>query len=42
MKELEIFNDATVDRELILNETRKEINELLRKLGKEPKYEIIE
>ncbi|MEA3360684.1 MAG: hypothetical protein U9R17_14935 [Thermodesulfobacteriota bacterium] len=41
MNELEIFNDAAVDRELIINESRKEINELLRKLGKEPKYEIV-
>ena len=41
MKELEIFNDVAVDRELILNDTRKEVNELLEKLGKEPKYEII-
>jgi len=42
MKELEIFNDATVDRELVLNKTRKEINELLKELGKEPKYDIVE
>ena len=42
MNELEIFNDAAVDRELIINEHRKEINELLKKLDKEPKYEIVE
>lgn len=42
MNELEIFNDAAVDRELKINELRKEINELLRKSGKEPKYEIAE
>ena len=42
MKELEIFNDATVDREIMLNEARKEINDLLDKLGKEPKYKIAE
>lgn len=41
MKELEIFNDAAVNREIMLNEARKEINELLEKLGKEPKYEIV-
>ena len=42
MNELSIFNDAAVDRELIINELRKEINELLKKSGKEPKYEIAE
>jgi len=41
MNELEIFNDAAVDREIIVNEQRKEINELLKKLGKEPKYDIV-
>ncbi len=42
MTELEIFNDAAVDRELIINELRKEINELLKESGKGPKYEIAE
>ena len=42
MVELEIFHDAAVSREIVINESRKEINELLRKLGKEPKYEIAE
>ena len=42
MNELEIFNVAAVDRELMVNDLRKEINELLRKLGKEPKYNIVE
>ncbi|MCF7794453.1 MAG: response regulator [Candidatus Cloacimonetes bacterium] len=42
LKELEIFNEASVDRELMINDHRKEINELLKKLGKEPKYEIVE
>ena len=41
MNELEIFNDAAVDREIIINESRKEINELLGKLGEEPKYDIV-
>ncbi|MCK4700118.1 MAG: PAS domain S-box protein, partial [Bacteroidales bacterium] len=42
VNEFEIFNDAAVDRELIINEQRKEINELLGKLGKDQKYEIVE
>ena len=42
MKGLEIFNDAAVDRELIINGLRKEINELLLKAGKNPKYKIVE
>jgi len=40
MNELEIFNEAAVGRELKINEHRKEINELLEKLGKKAKYEI--
>ena len=40
MNELEIFYDAAVGRELKINEHRKEINELLKKLGKKAKYEI--
>ncbi|MCD4752913.1 MAG: PAS domain S-box protein [Anaerolineaceae bacterium] len=42
MAELEIFNDAAVDRELLINDSRKEINQLLIELGKEPKYIIAE
>jgi len=42
MSELEIFNEAAVDRELEINRLRKEINELLEKLGRELKYEIVE
>jgi hypothetical protein len=41
MNELEIFNNSAVDRELIINQLRKEINELLIKLDKKPKYDII-
>ncbi|MBT3754914.1 MAG: PAS domain S-box protein, partial [Candidatus Cloacimonetes bacterium] len=41
MTELEIFNDAAVDRELMINDHRKEINELLKELGKDKKYEIV-
>ena len=41
MIELEIFNDATVDRELKINELRKEINKLLKKMDKKEKYKII-
>jgi PAS domain S-box-containing protein len=42
MKQLEIFNDASVDRELMINDHRKEINDLLKDLGRKPKYEIVE
>ncbi len=42
MNELEIFNDVAVDREIKINELRKEINNLLEKLGKESKYDIVE
>ncbi len=42
MNELEIFNDVTVDREIAINDLRKEINDLLKKLGEEPIYEIVE
>ena len=42
MSELEIFNEAAVDRELLINEHRREINELLKKLGQKPKYDIVE
>ena len=42
MEELEIFNTASVGRELMINNHRKEINELLKELGREAKYEIVE
>jgi ppGpp synthetase/RelA/SpoT-type nucleotidyltranferase len=42
MKELEIFNDAAVGRELIINDLRKEINDLLCKNGLKEKYKVIE
>lgn len=42
LTELEIFNDAAVDRELIINDLRKEINEMLIKQAQEPKYDIVE
>ncbi|OYT12996.1 MAG: hypothetical protein B6I19_07480 [Bacteroidetes bacterium 4572_114] len=41
MNELEIFNDATVGRELKMIELKKEINGLLAKTGQKPKYEIV-
>jgi PAS domain S-box-containing protein len=41
MRELEIFNEASVNRELLINDHRKEINELLEKLGKKPKYRVV-
>ena len=40
MNELEIFNEATVGRELKMIELKIEINELLTKTGQKPKYEI--
>ena len=39
-KELELFNEVTVGRELKMIELKKEINELLKKSGKKPKYKI--
>jgi len=41
LKELEIFNEASVDREILVNDHRKEINELLKQLGKKEKYIIV-
>ncbi|MDP8267689.1 MAG: PAS domain S-box protein [Candidatus Tenebribacter davisii] len=41
INELEIFNEASVDREVTINELRKEINELLKQIGKETKYDIV-
>jgi len=41
MNELEIFNEATVGRELKMIELKKEINDLLTKTGQKPKYEIV-
>jgi len=40
LNELEIFNDVTIGRELKIIELKKEINELLNKMGKESKYKI--
>jgi len=42
LNELEIFNDATVNREMRIIELRKEVNDILIELGKEKKYEIVE
>ncbi len=39
-KELELFNEVTVGRELKMIKLKKEINELLEKSGEKPKYEI--
>jgi len=41
VKQLQMMNDIMIDRELTLNDTRKEVNELLEKLGEEPKYVVI-
>lgn len=40
MADLEWFNNISVGRELAMIELKKEINELLKRLGEEPKYEI--
>ncbi|MBK9391186.1 MAG: response regulator [Bacteroidetes bacterium] len=42
IEELEQFNDLTVDRELRMIELKKEVNDLLTKLGKKEKYKILE
>ena len=39
--ELELFNEVTVDREIKMIELKKEINKMLERSGKEPKYDII-
>lgn len=39
-KELQTFNDIVVGRELKMLELKKEVNELLEKSGKKPKYKI--
>ena len=38
LKELEIFHKATVGRELKMMELEKEVNSLLKEMGREPKY----
>jgi PAS domain S-box-containing protein len=42
VNELEVFNNLMVDREIKMVELKKEINELLKKEGKDEKYEIFE
>ncbi len=39
-KELEVWYDVSVNRELNLLDLKKEINELLKKYGEKPKYKI--
>jgi PAS domain S-box-containing protein len=40
LNELEVWHDVTVGRELKMIELKKEINELLEKFSKQPKYKI--
>jgi PAS domain S-box-containing protein len=40
MKQAQQFNKMAIDRELRMIELKKEINELLKKIGEEPKYAI--
>lgn len=42
MDELERFHKLTVGRELTMIELKKEVNNLLKKLGEDPKYKIVE
>ena len=41
MDDLIRFQKVTVGRELMMIDLKKEINELLAKLGQEPKYKIV-
>jgi PAS domain S-box-containing protein len=41
-EKLRRFNEMAVDRELKMVELKKEMNSLLRELGKEPRYKILE
>lgn len=41
IEELERFNDLTVDRELKMIELKKEVNQLLNRLGDKEKYKIV-
>jgi hypothetical protein len=41
MNEMERFQKLTVDREIMMIELKKEVNDLLRQLGKEPRYTIV-
>ena len=40
-EDLELFNRLAVGRELKMIELKKEVNSLLKELGKEPRYEIV-
>jgi DNA-binding NtrC family response regulator len=42
MIELQRFHDLTVGRELAMIELKKEVNELLKKLGQDEKYKIVD
>lgn len=42
IQEMEVFHNAAVDRELLINEYRREINELRAKLNLKPKYRVVD
>ena len=42
MEQLETFQDVSIDREIRMIELKKEVNELLGKMGEKPKYKIAE
>jgi hypothetical protein len=42
IEELERFNDLSVGRELKMIDLKKEVNQLLLKLGEKEKYRIVE
>ena len=40
LKQAELFNKMAVNRELKMVELKEEINDLLKRLGEDPKYEV--
>lgn len=41
MNELELFHKLTVGRELTMIDLKQEVNDLLKELGREPKYKVV-